>query len=50
VHLEELGVGNYVMVEAVPLSPSQQGNGKDWTWDQIDAYERSPLKSSTQGD
>ena len=50
VHLEELGVGNYVMVQAVPLSPLQQGNGRDWTWDKIDAYERSPINSSTQGD
>jgi hypothetical protein len=50
VHLEELGIGNYVMVQAVPLSPSQQGNGKDWTWDQIDAYERSPINSGTQGE
>jgi hypothetical protein len=50
VHLEELGVGNYVMVQAAPLSPSQQGNGRDWTWNKIDAYERSPIKSSTQGD
>jgi hypothetical protein len=50
VHLEELGVGNYVMVQAVPLSPSQQANGKDWTWDQIDAYERSPINSGTQGE
>jgi hypothetical protein len=50
VHLEELGVGNYVMVQAVPLSPLQQGNGRNWTWDKIDAYERSPIKSSTQGD
>ena len=48
--LEELGVGNYVMVQAAPLSPSQQGNGRDWTWDQIDAYEHSPINSSTQGD
>ena len=50
VHLEELGVGNYVMVQAAPLSPSQQGNGRDWTWDKIDAYERSPINSRTQGD
>jgi hypothetical protein len=50
VHLEELGVGNYVMVQATPLSPSQQGNGRDWTWGKIDAYERSPINSSTQGD
>jgi hypothetical protein len=50
VHLEELGVGNYVMVQAAPLYPSQQGNGKDWTWDKIDAYQRSPINSRTQGD
>jgi hypothetical protein len=50
VHLEELGVGNYVMVQATPLSPSQQGNGTDWTWGEIDAYQRSPINSSTQGD
>ena len=45
VHLEELGVGNYVMVQAAPLSPVPQGNGRNWTWDEIDAYERSPIKS-----
>jgi len=50
VHLEELGVGNYVMVQAAPLSPLPQGNGTDWTWGEIDAYERSPINSSTQGD
>jgi hypothetical protein len=50
VHLEELGVGNYVMVQAAPLYPAQQGNGRDWTWDKIDAYERSPINSGTQGD
>jgi len=50
VHLEEIGVGNYVMVQAVPLSPSQQGNGRNWTWGQVDAYERSPIDSATQGD
>jgi hypothetical protein len=48
VHLEELGVGNYVMVQAAPLSP--QANGRNWTWDQIDRYERSPIDSGTQGD
>jgi hypothetical protein len=47
--LEELGVGNYVMVQATPLSPSPQGNGRDWTWGEIDAYLRSPINSSTQG-
>jgi hypothetical protein len=50
VHLEELGVGNYVMVQATPLSPSPQGNGRDWSWGEIDAYERSPINSGTQGD
>jgi hypothetical protein len=50
VHLEELGVGNYVMVQATPLSPLPQGNGTDWTWGEIDAYQRSPIKSGTQGD
>jgi hypothetical protein len=50
VHLEELGVGNYVMVQAAPLSPLPQGNGRDWTWDEIDAYERSPINSGTQGE
>jgi hypothetical protein len=50
VHLEELGVGNYVMVQAAPLSPVSQGNGRNWTWDQIDRYEHSPVDSGTQGD
>jgi hypothetical protein len=50
VHLEELGVGNYVMVQAAPHSPAQQGNGSNWTWDKIDVYERSPIDSGTQGD
>ena len=50
VHLEELGVGNYVMVQATPLSPAPQGNGRDWTWREIDAYQRSPINSSNQGD
>jgi hypothetical protein len=49
VHLEELGVGNYVMVQATPLSPSPQGNGRHWTWDQIDRYAHSPLNSGIQG-
>jgi hypothetical protein len=48
VHLEELGVGNYVMVQAAPLSPVPQGNGRHWTWDEIDAYQRSRIRS--QGD
>jgi hypothetical protein len=45
VHLEEIGVGNYVMVQATPLSPSRQGNGRARTWGEINAYERSPIKS-----
>jgi hypothetical protein len=49
VHLEELGVGNYVTVQAAPLSPVPQGNGRGWTWGEIDAYERSPINSGTQG-
>ena len=48
VHLEELGVGNYVMVQAAPLSPVPQGNSRNWTWDEIDAYQRSRIRS--QGD
>lgn len=31
-------------------SPSPQGNGSGWTWGEIDAYQRSPINSSTQGD
>jgi hypothetical protein len=50
VHLEELGVGNYVMVQAAPLYPGLQGNGREWTWDEIDAYQRSPIRSHNQGD
>jgi hypothetical protein len=50
VHLEELGLGNYVMVQATPLSPLPQGNGRGRTWDEIDAYQRSPSRSHNQGD
>jgi hypothetical protein len=50
VHLEELGVGNYVMVQAAPLYPALQGNGREWTWDEIDAHQRSPIRSHNQGD
>jgi hypothetical protein len=31
-------------------SPSPQGNGRGWTWGEIDAYERSPINSGSQGD
>ena len=41
VHLEELGVGNYVMVQAASLSPVPQGNGRNWTWDEIDVPAQS---------
>jgi hypothetical protein len=50
VHLEQLGIGNYVMVQAAPVPSDLQGNGRDWTWGEIDAYERSPINSGSQGD
>jgi hypothetical protein len=54
VHLEELGIGNYVMVQAArqpsDLDYSLQDHGRDWTWGEIDAYQRSPIDSGTQGD
>jgi hypothetical protein len=49
VHLGGLGVGNYVTVQAAPLASNLQGNGRNWTWDEIDAYEHSPIDSGTQG-
>jgi hypothetical protein len=49
VHLEQLGVGNYVTVQAAPVPSALQGNSRNWTWGQIDAYERSPINSSAQG-
>jgi hypothetical protein len=27
-------------------SPAPQGNGRGWTWDEIEAYQRSPIRSS----
>ena len=54
VHLDELGIGNYVMVQAArqasDLDYTLQDHGRNWTWDEIDAYQRSPINSSTQGD
>jgi hypothetical protein len=54
VHLEELGIGNYVMVQAArqpsDLDYTLQDNGRDWTWGELDAYRRSPVNSGTQGD
>jgi hypothetical protein len=29
-------------------SPTPQGHGRAWTWDEIDAYQRSPIRN--QGD
>jgi hypothetical protein len=28
-------------------SPSPQGNGRVWTWGEIDAYRRSPIRSQS---
>ena len=39
VHLEQLGVGNYVL----------QAHGRDWTWGEVDSYEHSPIDSGAQG-
>jgi hypothetical protein len=50
VHLDELGVGNYVMVQAAPVHSALQGNGRNWTWGEIDQYEHSPIDSGNQGD
>jgi hypothetical protein len=49
VYLEQLGVGNYVTVEAAPSASDLQGNGRNRTWGDIDAYEHSPIDSGTQG-
>jgi hypothetical protein len=46
VHLEQLGVGNYVTVQAA----QPEGAGRNWTWGEIDAYEHSPIDSATQGE
>jgi hypothetical protein len=50
VHLDQLGVGNYVTVQAAPPPSDLQGHGRDWTWGEIDAYEHSPINSATQGE
>ena len=31
-------------------SLSPQGNGRNWTWGEVDAYQRSPINSGTQGE
>jgi hypothetical protein len=49
VHLEEVGVGDDVGVQAAPLAPVPQGHGREWTWGELDADEHSPIDSGTQG-
>jgi hypothetical protein len=52
VHLEQLGVGNHVTVQAPQPNDrheTRQGHSRDWTWGEIDAYEHSPIDSGTQG-
>lgn len=49
VHLAELGVGNYVTVQASPVASNLPGRGRTWTWEQYDAWERSPINSGSQG-
>jgi hypothetical protein len=46
VHLEQLSIGNYVTVQAPPQS---ERHARNWTWGEINAYERSPIDSGTQG-
>jgi hypothetical protein len=47
------GVGNYVTGRAAPQPSDQhetmQGQGRDWTWGEVDAYEHSPIDSGAQG-
>lgn len=31
-------------------TPSRQGNPRDWTWGEIDAYRRNPVNSGAQGE
>jgi hypothetical protein len=51
VHLEELGIGNYVMVQAArqpsDLDYTLRDHGRNWTWNEIDAYRRSPIRSQS---
>jgi hypothetical protein len=54
VHLEQLGVGNYVRVQAAPRRdsyslyqpPSRQGHSRNWTWEEVDTHFRPPLKDN----
>jgi hypothetical protein len=48
VHLEQLGVGNYVTVQAAPQPSDLQAHGRDWTWGEVDSYEHSPIDSGAQ--
>jgi hypothetical protein len=48
VRLDQLGVGNYVTVQAAPPPSDLQGHSRDWTWGQVDAYEHSPINSGAQ--
>jgi hypothetical protein len=50
VYLEEHGIGNYVRVQAAPQPSDLHENGRDWTWGELDAYQRSPVNSGTQGE
>ncbi len=39
---------DYAQLTQPPLSsPSPQGNGRAWAWDEIDAYQRSPIRSQS---
>jgi hypothetical protein len=38
------------LVHPQSSSPSPQGNGRGWSWGEIDAYQRSPINSANQGD
>jgi hypothetical protein len=46
VHLEELGVGNHVRVQAASRSPSPPGHSKHWTWEKVDTQFKPPLKGN----
>jgi hypothetical protein len=48
VRLDQLGVGNYVTVQAAAPPSDLQGHSRDWTWGQVDAYEHSPINSGAQ--
>jgi hypothetical protein len=33
------------LTQPLGSSPAPQGNGRGWTWDEINAYQRSPIRS-----